>query len=207
MLHHAMRAANSVPVITFKASASGTTSATVPSSVVDGDLIVVYNTAEIVGGPTVVVPSGYTSIVQAGAGTNYRGVFSYKVATYSDAGATVTGMTQNPVMRIAVFSTKKANPTITVSAVNSQVTNSAPTNQTVSASTGTAPLVVLAGNRREGTTINIVMSPTQDGSVPATLASYNLLYKIYNSSPQNVTVSQGDSGFGNILISFFLRVS
>lgn len=196
------------PVVSFKSSAEGTTSLTLPSGISAGDIIVVYNQAETSGGPAPVTPSGYTSIIDAGSGTNYRAIFSYKISTGSDSGATVTGMTQTPTIIALVFSTGKTDPIITVNSPVGSVSNSAPASRTVPSATGSVPLIVLGANRTETPgTIQMTWSPAEDASVPSPKAGRNVFYKIYSSSPADISISQSDGGFGNILVSFYLSVS
>ena len=192
--------------VSFVASATGTSTITVPPATQAGDVIFIYNTSESTSGLSYVVPAGYTSILQSGDGTNYRAVWSYKIAKESDAGSSVSLMEINSVSRLVVFRPSKAGVSVSISTVNSFVGLTKPTNQTVNASAASAPLVVLSGNRTENTTTApLTLSPAADSIIPSSTEPKAIAYKIYNNSPQDVAVSQNDGGNGNILTSFFAR--
>jgi hypothetical protein len=192
--------------ISFVDSATGSSTIVVPATTQTGDVIFIYNTAEIAGGPTPVYPTGYTTIIDVGASTSYRAIWSYKIATGLDSGATVNLMTQNATSRLAVFRPSSAIQNVQILSRNFQVTNATPTTQTVTSGSGLPALIVLGGNRADSAaTANFTFSPTQTATVPDTLNNYQLRYIIYNTAPSNVTVSQTDAGNGNILTSFYAR--
>jgi len=176
---------------------------TVPAGVRNGDVGILLDAASNTGStPASVTPSGWTK-VQENSNFPQRQIFSVKVLTASDAGATVTGMSAfNEDKTLLVLRPDIPAATLTTASVNGQATSSAPTNQTVTASAGAVPLVVVAGYTSG--TLSLTFSPTQDGTVSTTYQQ--LRYKIYNSSPADVTVGMSDGG-NNAMQSFYLQVS
>ena len=104
-----------------------------------------------------------------------------------------------------VFAGISAISTINVSStVNSEGTTGDPASQSVTASGGTAPLIVFgcSGSTSQLGTLP-TFSPAKDASVGSN-AFNDLAYKIYNSSPQDTTIDKGDDG-ANALQSFYLE--
>lgn len=207
MLTKMLRA--SVQVISFRDSATSTTQTiTAPSSVRNGDLLVLYDSAQNLLNttiPTSVTPTGFTSILDNTVGTNRRIICSYKVATNSDASATITGMNgdNNNSKILLVFSTK-GRASVSVFDIGYEATNNDPIAQTITSGSGRAPLVAICFIRNSDG--NYSMTPTQDGVVTVGTAEFGL-YKIYNSTPADVTVDTTDGGNNNFLISFYIQVS
>jgi hypothetical protein len=196
--------------LAFRSSATSTASTiTAPSDIVAGDLIVWYNRATSTSAtPTSVVPSGFTSILdQAHAGLR-RTICAFKIATGSEAGATITGMSGgaggSQQVILFVFSTNGATSAISYD-VAFEFTDNDPTAQVVNAASGSTPLVVLAFMRQQ-TATGQSLSPTEDGSSGNIGNNYGF-YKIYNSSPADVTADCGDGGTSNALMSFYIEVN
>jgi hypothetical protein len=208
MLHNILRAAAATVSLAFKSSAVSTLTAgtiVAPSGIVAGDLIVLYdNVANNTTLPTSVVPTGFTSILENTVSTNRRVICSYKIATGSEGGTTITGMSVNNVAAkiILVFSTNGAS-SVTVKSVQYEATDNDPAAQVIPSGSGTAPLVAIGFNRNTSGT-GISMSPTEDGSVVN--SGHFGYYKIYNSNPAtNVTFDGGDGGVNNMLMSFYIE--
>lgn len=193
--------------IAFRSSATSTASTiTAPSDIVAGDLLVIYDRATNTSGlPTSVVPSGFTSILDQGTENLRRTICSFKIASGSEAGTSITGMngTSANIKIMMVFSTNGATSAIAYD-VEFQSTDADPTAQTITSSSGSPPLVAFAFIRQV-TTTSQSFSPTQDGTV---VNGQNTgYYKIYNSSPANITVDCGDGGNANALMSFYIEVN
>ena len=216
MLSHMLRAArvqrNVVGglSIAFRTSAtSSATTLTAPSTIVAGDLLVwsenSVNTSTI---PTSVVPTGFTSISNNSVGTNRRIITAYKIAVSGDASSTITGMTTNNSLTkmLLVFSTNGAT-SASVFDIGYETTNNDPTAQTITSGTGTPPLVSIGYVRTGSGTYS--MTPTEDGVVSTNddVAGSFFVYKIYNSSPADVTVDATDGGNNNTINSFYIQVS
>jgi hypothetical protein len=151
------------------------------------------------------VPSGFTSILYQSHETVRRTICSFKIADGTEAGTSITGMdgTSADAKIMAVFSTSGASSAIAYD-VAFESTDGDPTAQTINASGGSAPLVVI-GFVRQVTTTSQSMSPAQDGTVGS---GQNVgYYKIYNSSPADVTFDCGDGGNANALMSFYIEVN
>lgn len=208
------------PFITFKASATSSASKTcsIPSSVVAGDIIVFFDFNKHDG--TVVgnaVPSGFTQLISSGVAYwnddnhSARTTISYKLANGSEGGLSVTsnndaGTDANTRKAVLVFG---ANATTLASGGTGQsATNGTPSNITVAAGSQTAPLLIVAGYRSQGSVTSRGMSPDKTGEVAAGSGGIAYAaYRIVNSSPANVTLSMGDYGNGNILCGGFIRVA
>jgi len=208
MLHNMLRAAGTVS-LAFKSSAVSTLTAgtiVAPSGIVPDDIIVLYDNVSMASGfPTSLVPSGFTSILDNTTSTNRRVICSYKIATGSEGGTTITGMSSNNTNAkiMLVFSTNGAS-SVNVKSVQYEGTDNDPAAQVISSGSGTAPLVAIGFNRNTSGT-GISMSPTEDGSVVN--SGHFGYYKIYNSNPvTNVTFDGGDGGVNNMLMSFYIEV-
>lgn len=196
--------------LAFRSSATSTASTIVaPSGIVAGDLLVLYdNAANISGFPTAVIPTGFDSpaIINqtGGSASNRRCIVSKKIANGTEAGATITGMdgTLLDAKILVVFSTNGATNSTAFDSVI-QITQGDPTIQTIDSSIGSPPLISLGFLRNEGGGGG-TMSPTQDGIVGS--GTHQGYYKIYNSSPADVTFDTGDGGNNNMLMSFYIEV-
>lgn len=210
MLCHPLRAAaGNVGELELAFRSSSTSSAstiTVPNDVVAGDLLVLYDRAVNTSGtPTSVVPTGFSVILNNAHETVRRTTVSYKIADGTEAGASLTGMdgTSSDNKILLVFSTNGATAAAAYD-IAFQATDGNPTAQVVNASGQTTPLVVLAFIRQV-TVTNQSFSPTEDGTIVS--GQNTAYYKIYNSSPADVTVDCGDGGNSNALMSFYIQLS
>ena len=181
-----------------------TTTITVPSTVKQGDLLVLADFSTTVTDTT---PSGWTQasgVTTTGIRTN----ISYKIATAADVGATVTGMagTTRKVLTTYQgnypFTSVRLSPTIT-----SQATVATPTNQTITMSGIRAPIIafaVYAATGAIGTRGWSGGTPSENSSV-STSGIYvkTLMYNV-GSTPANATISMTDSGT-NTLQSLYFR--
>jgi len=198
--------------ITQALSATSTASTiTAPSGIQAGDLIVLLDKAanSFLTAPTAVTPTGFTNASNVTSAIT-RQMLSWKKADGTEGGTSITGMngSANNTKIIYVFRGNIAATTVTPSTVNGQATSAAPTNQNVAASGGTAPLVIVAGyGCASGTIIARGFSPAKDGEIEqASTGDLWLAYKIYNSSPADVTISMGDFGT-NFLQSMYIQMS
>ena len=107
---------------------------------------------------------------------------------------------------LLVFRGNKAASSLNVASVNSEATAGNPTSQTVTSSGGTPPLVVLGGYGADTTLTPRTFSPAKDGEVNSSIYAY-LAWKIYNSSPANVSIDMDDNGGANILQSCYIEMS
>lgn len=196
--------------ITYKGTTSivNSTTLTAPDNISQGDLIIFWDRAlNTFGTPTTAIPTGFTSINNLTLGSR-RQIVSYKKADGTESLSTLTGMssTSANTKRCVVFGTGVTNPTLTVQSVNGEMTNAAPANQTITCGSSSLKLVALA-HTGQATFSSFGFTPTEDASLPSTTASSQTRYKIYNSSPSNITVTAGDGGNENGLQSYYIEVS
>lgn len=196
-----------IAVVT-RATSTGA-SLTAPANIQPGDLLMWCDSPFSFGVPTLVIPAGFTLIVDAPDGF-VRTVVAYKIADGSEASSSIAGMSGelNNRKLLCVFRGNTLISEATANDVDFEVTNDTPANQTITASGGTVPLVVFAAyavHINPGS-----LSPTWDDieSFTASSAGIHLAWKVYNAaaSPTNHVASTSDQGNGNTLISFFLEL-
>lgn len=202
---------NSGPPTSFSLFASATSvSSTItwPASVVAGDVAVLVDRAQSnTTAPTTVVPSGFSSVSDetlTAGGKGYRQIVSRKVLVGGESGS-ITGMNggDSNDKVLLVFRGDTAVTTMTVNSLNAQMTDSNPSAQTCTASGGVAPLIVIGAYGASGSIATRTMTPAKTGEVNSSNNLY-LAYKLYNSSPANVSIDMGDDGNANCLQSFYL---
>lgn len=182
---------------------------TAPASINSGDLLVMLDFAE--GStltPTTVLASGFTSL-KNNSFNEKKAILSYKIADGTEDGATLTGMNGASSNQKALYQFRPDNPisTVTPSAGDSEATNGNPTSQSIPASGGSVPLIALAAYSADRAINPRSFSPAKDGELNASTLSY-LAYKIYNSSPADITADMDDEGGNaNILQSIYLELS
>lgn len=194
--------------LSFQADATSTSDTiTGPASIAAGDLLVLWDGAHNLSGlPTSVVPTGFTSIVSFNDGSNDRAIASYKIADGSEASATITGMNGNisDDKMLYVFRGNQAISSVSALDIASESTAGNPTAQVVNASGGTPPLIVFGCYFVPGAAVDPrTFNPAKDGEITSSTRAY-LAYKIYNSSPADVTVDMDDELDTNMLASFYL---
>jgi hypothetical protein len=203
------RRASGVTSLTLfsQTSASASTIAW-PASIQAGDLAVLFDQGDAIGSPpTSVIATGFTALANA-TSVVVRSIAEYKILTGTETGS-ITGLngTQN-MKALYIFRGDIPITSVSPSVWNAEGTTGDPALQTVAASGGVAPLVVLAAaHGTNGTTSFSTASPAFDAAVsfgPSNIGRSG--YKIYNSSPLDHTVDMVDNN-DNALISGFLAVS
>lgn len=179
-----------------------------PASIQAGDILVLYDIAQgTFNLPPTVVPTGFTPIDNITTGTgpgSLRSIISYKLAVGGEANAVLTGL--SGIFADKVLMVMRRNPpasSLTIGSVNTQVMDADPSPQLVTASGGGSPLVVFGCSSGQSTTQR-TMTPPQDGQVTVAATTW-IAYKIFNSSPADVTVDMADEGGGNFLQSFYIQ--
>jgi hypothetical protein len=193
--------------LSFITSATSTAqSISCPSNVQAGDLIIISDVAvTIPAAPSSVVPSGFTLITPSLASGYRRQNLSYKIASGSEGGSNIIGMDGTIDSKLLIILRGSSSiESINVSTVNSEITSNNPVSQDVSSSEGTSPLVVIATYFSYDIIDPRTFSPSSDGEVNID-TYYYLNYKIYNSSPSDVTIDMDDEGDGMILQSFYIE--
>lgn len=208
--------------LSFVASAIGDEDSVVaPATVLAGDVIVVFNCLRDNLGtiPTTAVPSGFTSAVNTSAGgaLSARAICSYKIAVGNEDGTTLNGMSigageigDPSGVLLLMFRGSRPVTGVTVGSANGTIVSGNPAGQTVTASGGAAPLIVLGAYMANNVIDNTTFTPTGDSSGQVTFANQHMEfnYGIFNTSPQNVSVDNDDEGGGfNGLQSFYLAMN
>jgi hypothetical protein len=186
-----------------------------PAGIVAGDLLVLLDKAQSDGTtPTAVLPTGFTSIHDDGLST-IRQKASYKLADGSEASASITGMVGNfgNAKILLVFRGNNAAQSLTLAGAAGEATAGDPSAQVVGASGGTAPLIVLGFYGAPGGLAGLDIdtrsfTPAKDDEVNSTTRLY-AAWKIYDSSPADVTVDMGDFADtgANVLQSCYIACS
>lgn len=192
--------------LTFVTSAISTGSTIViPSDAAIGDLAILFDHAENDHFyPDLVTPTGWTAINNVNAYVSIRkAALSRKKLVSGDPGATITGMNGNLVNRkvIAVFRPNNAIGTVTTYDSNTEGTWTAPASQVLE--TQTAPYVAIGATWCDSIP---AWTAWNDGTVDNDYYT-RLAYKVYNSSPANVTVALAEYGEDNILASCIVKVT
>lgn len=207
MLHHRLRIPRPTATFAFVASSKSDlgSTITVPATAAAGDLAVLLDRAGAgTYVPTTVVPTNWTSISNQGGGSflQYaRQILSYKILASGDPGATITGMNGTVNSKVMLVFRPSAAMAAVIEDVNEELTSSTPSSQVVEATT--KPYVVIGGTGTSGT-------PTWDTSwYDATVSAtrIELAYKLFNTTPANVTISVPDGGNTNVLQSCAIRWS
>lgn len=134
-------------------------------------------------------------------------MLSYKLADGTEGGSTITGMNSTTNRKeLYVFRGNIPAKTLTASTANGQGTSGDPTSQSVTASGGKAPLVVLGGYGSDGTITTRTFSPAKDAEITADSANAYLAYRIDNSAGQDTTVDMADFG-NNALQSMYIEMA
>jgi hypothetical protein len=206
-------------------SATSVESATItaPVGIRAGDLIVMLDVAFGTSPVAEVIPTGFTPIVTSSSGANFRAVLSYKLATGTEGGTSITGMTETNLdgtfgKMIYVFRGNVPATLITVADAAAEFTTGNPAAQTVNASGGFAPLVVLGcyGCGPNGLvnprTFTVAGIAAKDGEINAfadgayTDTDAWLAYKIYNIAPADVVIDMDDEAT-NVLMSAYIQMA
>ena len=114
---------------------------------------------------------------------------------------------------ILVFRPNTTPSSVTVNSLNNYADEgvlTSPANQTITSGSGTTPLIALALYQQTGagTITTRSFSPAQDGEVSGPIHVSYIKYKIYNSSPSDITVGMtSTTGTARGLASFYLQVN
>jgi len=181
---------------------SSVTSITVPAFARADDYAILFDRSTNTNS---VVPSGWIQIANSTT-SGIRSVISYKKLVAGDIGATVSGLNGSGSIARKTLVIVRPNAPVTsvqVSLTGSQATTATPTNQTISMSGQTMPLM---GFAHYAATSNIT---TRTGALTSrelenTTRQYVKIWTYNVRTPQNQTVGMSDSGT-NTLQSFFIR--
>jgi hypothetical protein len=194
-------------------STSTAATITLPADIQAGDLIVILDGANSAfATPAAVTPTDFTNHANNTVTPPYEGyrlMLSSKLAVGTEGSASITGMNGNAGNTKACYVFRGDIPATsrTPSTFNGEGTTGDPAAQNVAASGGSAPLVVLAGYfARSGPVDPRTFSPAKDGEINAGSGVLYLAYKIYNSSPADVSVDMDDE-VTNLLQSGYIEMA
>lgn len=183
------------------ATSTGTT-ITGPAVIQAGDILVLVDDSVFMS-QVGVIPAGFSLVAQVNFDDLLEQNISVKIADGSEASASLTGLDGLPWKILLVF--RPSAPAVAISAhsVNGQFTFDDPDPQTVTAGSGTPPLIVLGFYRAVNPIDPRTMLPSKSGE--ANLQGLWAAWKIYNASSSNVIVDMENEG-ENVLQSLYLQV-
>lgn len=187
----------------FGTNTAASNSISLPASIIAGDFIVLHQfTRSAIGDAAAVTPGGFTNIHSLLNSQN-RSMIDVKIANGTEGGTSITGMDDSFDFKIVVVYRGDVPITgYTVNSLNEEGTTGNPAAQNVTSSSGTVPLVVLGHYCSTGTVSPRTFGVTADAELTADVNFY-IKYKIYNSSPLDVSVDMDDEG-SNILASLYI---
>lgn len=194
-------------------SNSGSTQITIPSTAQENDVAVFFDRAGANFGspPSKVTPSGWTTIPeldQTNASPNpMRLACSYKKLSASDPNTAITGMSDSIMTKFMLVFRPTAGVFngVTIGDPDSQITDGNPTAQTLTAGSGTPPLIVIGiGTIYSGSQGGFTTASPAFDDTPISTGSTIIGYKIYNGAPSNHSIDVGDVGDGNYLATFYI---
>ena len=196
--------------VAFQASAVSNGSTITWPSVQAGDIAYLFDTAaNNSGSPTLVTPSGFTSIVSESWATFWASGISRRICDGSETGS-ITGMdgTNSENKVLLVFRGTHPVASVTNSTPTTQGTTGNPTSQNINASGQVTPLIVFGMVYAGSASVAFATeTPSFDATVTDALNRLRVGYKIYNASPANHTIDQADQGSANYLAGFYSRLS
>lgn len=186
---------------------------TAPADIIAGDLLMIADSCGgLYSAPALVTPSGFTNRSNVTTGSQRMAVFT-KLATGSEASTVYTGMADPVFDSVAkiflVFRPNVALGSLTTGTWGGQATTADPTSQTVTISAISTPVVAIGVYCALAAVDPRTMTAAKDAEVSAINAVATNLWvawKIYNSSPSNVSVDMADEG-SNFLSSGYLTGS
>lgn len=184
---------------------------TAPSSIIAGDLLVIVQYAGGNGVAPVAnaTPTGFTDIPTSPAGTRSRLAICYKVAAGTEGGTSLTGGMDDFIDLKVCWQYRANAPISALTAANlvTQATGADPTQQTISAASGVAPVlgIVAYGGQAGNTLNNNTTSITPNHQETVGVAYFLTEDYIQNSSPANYTFDMGDIGQSNVLAGTYLH--
>lgn len=189
------------------AASADSSNITVPAAAQAGDLGVMF---DVTLDTTEVTPSGHTAALTDGPEADSWLKVSYKILTGSEPGNPLTGMNgSQETKKYLVFRPSRSIVSVVSPTWGAEQTPNNPSQQTVSASGQTPPLIVFGlGFCNSNNSFNFSnQSPAFDDVIVGGGDNGRLIigYKIYNTAPANHSIDMSDQGSGNWLASGYLR--
>jgi hypothetical protein len=210
-----IRSTTDFPKTTFLSVRSITNSSgatiSIPATAQIGDVAVLldFSTSNTTAA-SAVTPSGWTQLRTdtVNAATAVRASTCYKILVSGDPGATVTGMTGGTSTRkmlLIIRNTRKIT-SVTVGSSNGAASENDPSAQTISVSS-VSPSLVLIAHYASSSAVNPRTTSSTMTEVVGSSTNQYCLYSIINKrdAAANVTVDMTDNGT-NALQSFYLKI-
>jgi hypothetical protein len=199
-----------IPVISlFGQATSAAATITLPASIAAGDLIVLLDRARNsnLSSPATVVPSGFTSVSDVNDAFAFRQIVSVKLATGSEGGASITGMSGNAQNSkiVAVFRKDTVTTSLNILDVEGFASLSGnPPAQTVNCSASGQPLIVFGCYGVLSGAPTRTFTPAQDAEIVQ--ATTWLRYRAYPAAPVDTTVDMDNPSSLEGLQSFYVEL-
>lgn len=192
-------------LILHGSSTSSSSTISVPAGTKAGDLLVLIDYGYLLSGSA---PSGFTEITSI-AGGDFSVMASYKIAAANETNLTgrVPGEGYAPKVLAVLRGSAPISSATAAGVQKSGPTNSNPASISVTASGGTAPLLVLGFYASEGVINPRTFSPSKDSEVGHGNSDGYIAWRFDLASGQDTTIDMDDEGSGNSLIGCYLQLS
>lgn len=189
---------------------STTGSLTLPATIAAGDLLVIIAFADSGSGtPADVTPSGFTEIGTFTSAATRDSLF-YKIADGTEDSASVSVLTGSgqQASLVVQFQANEAITAVTAGSSVGECTDGNPTSKTITASSGAAPLVVIA-TWANVTTSSAISPRTQSPAMTEVNATTHMYlgWLFYASSPVDQSFDMADEGISNSLNGAYLQLT
>jgi hypothetical protein len=203
-------ARGALPMLSYVTVAhANTANITIPAAAMPGDFAVLVDTPIGAGAPTLVIPSGFTSVYDfsGSATSNLRASFSGKILVAADPGASITGMTGASASRKSVLIFRPTTQPFSVfsgGGGTGAFTDGDPAEQTITLTGLAVPIIAVGVNLSTGTSD---LSSSQMTVLATDSGSRSLVYSILRSNATNQLFNASDLGVNNLLAGcyFILR--
>ncbi len=195
--------------LTLRGTNTSTSSTvTCPSGVQAGDFIVLFQRSSNAGSfPSNTTPSGFTSEIYIDNVVNVIIKMDVKIANGTEGGTSIIGMNGSSTNYKAIMVFYGNAPITGYSSLSeaSALGNSNPSAQVCTSGSGSPPIVMVACySGGSAVSPRTFTGATEDAEItPST--NFYAKYKIFNSSPVNVTVDMEDEGNDNGLLSAYFQ--
>lgn len=198
-------AAAGVTTLSFIASTTSELSTiTAPASIDAGDLLLLVQSS--ITDPAAVTPTDFTNILDSGLEAG-RTLWDYKICDGTEDSTTITGMNDSFDDKILLqFRGDVPITAVTAQDITSEFTANNPAAQTCNASGGASPLIAVGSFFSSSSVGTRSFTPAADAEINSSSYHY-AKYKIYNSSPADITIDMDDEGGANVLCSGYLEIS
>jgi hypothetical protein len=183
----------------INAAVATTTTIAIPAYAMTDDYAILFDRSTTV---TDVTPSGWISISKAST-SGIRSNISYKKLTSGDLGTTITGMAGTVRKTLVIVRPNAPVSSVSLSTPAAQATTAAPTNQTISMSGQTQPIMGFA-HYAATAAISTRTGTGNERELVNTTSQYVKIWTYNSSTAANQTVGMSDSGT-NTLQSFWIR--